>query len=94
MNELHNKWLKKLKWHMKIYGFVNLLAAFVLMVYTFTVAYVGGGYEVIVTINDYNEAYPEIAMIIIAIPCIIYFIYNYMNLLIKEENYNEVAKNI
>ena len=28
------------------------------------------GYHVIVTVNDYNEAYPELIMFIAAIPCL------------------------
>lgn len=62
----------KLKTIIKIIAYVTLFLTFFTYVETFYRAYFVGGYEAIVHINDYGEAFPELIWITLSIPCVLY----------------------
>jgi len=80
MNKTIKKWIF-------IFGFGGLFGCTFTLLLTFFTAYFNG-YEVLVTINDYNEAKIEFYLFLFLIPCIIY------TLAISLDNYvkNELQK--
>jgi heme/copper-type cytochrome/quinol oxidase subunit 2 len=74
----------KFSWLVRMWGLSAMLAFSLVMIATFLMAYISPAKAVMVLINDYNEANLELAIIITAIPCIIYTWYTYLGERAKE----------
>ena len=65
----------KIKDFIKVIGLGTVLAVYIRLLWTFLLAYFHPTKQVLISSNTYGEANIEAIMLLVTLPCVIYFIY-------------------